>query len=241
MFKYFPKLYHVGSMLHERAISQLGCGAIRPSRLPNRDAVDIEPAAVREQLSLILRTPGFQSSLRLQRFLSFVVEAALQGQADRLKAYTIAVEALDRDGNFDPQSDAIVRVEALRLRRALARYYGGPGRNDRLLIELPRGGYVPVFLHRPAATAATESGLMREPAAERKSANPRQVEEIFAQIRELGLLQRRQIAALSQELHAARKMLEQSRALLQATSSVLGGFSPREPPERRSALDRPHE
>jgi hypothetical protein len=74
-----------------------------------------------------------------------VVEAALAGCADRLKAYTIAVEALGRGENFDPQTDPIVRVEAVRLRRALAAYYAGPGAHDPLIIELPRGRYVPTF------------------------------------------------------------------------------------------------
>ena len=51
--------------------------------------------------------------------------AARQGR--RIKAYTIGVEVLRRDTRFDPQLDPIVRVEATRLRRAIERYYAGPG------------------------------------------------------------------------------------------------------------------
>ena len=46
---------------------------------------------------------------------------------------------------FDPQSDAIVRVEAARLRRALETYFAGEGRKDPIVIELPTGHYVPIF------------------------------------------------------------------------------------------------
>ena len=62
-----------------------------------------------------------------------------------IKAYTIGVDALGRDAGFDPQSDAIVRVEAARLRRALETYFAGEGRNDPILIELPTGRYMPMF------------------------------------------------------------------------------------------------
>ena len=74
-------------------------------------------------------------------FLRFVVETTLAGRGDRLKGYTIGVEALGRREDFDPQIDPIVRVEAGRLRAALARYYAGPGRNEPVVIELPRGAY----------------------------------------------------------------------------------------------------
>ena len=53
------------------------------------------------------------------------------GRSDRIKGYTIAVEALGRADDFDPQADPIVRVEATRLRRALSRYYANGGSNDR--------------------------------------------------------------------------------------------------------------
>ena len=60
----------------------------------------------------------------------------------------IAVEVLRRDVSFDPQLDPIVRVEATRLRRALARYYSSAGAGDDVLIEIPLGGYVPAFSRR---------------------------------------------------------------------------------------------
>lgn len=100
---------------------------------------------VRAQLARIQASTVFRNSLRLARFINFVVETALAGNGERIKAYTIAIEALGRAADFNPEVDAIVRVEAGRLRAALARYYATEGRDDSLVIDLPRGNYVPTF------------------------------------------------------------------------------------------------
>src|ERR1700730_4238396 len=94
---------------------------------------------VRAALDRIVASPHFRASPQLASFLRFVVEAAVTGGSDRIKGYTIAVEALGRNADFDPQADPIVRVEAGRLRRALDRYYANGGTDDPIAIELPRG------------------------------------------------------------------------------------------------------
>ena len=55
------------------------------------------------------------------------------------------MEVFDRTSEYDPNVDAIVRVEARRLRAKLKEYYEGPGRNDPVLIGLRPGSYVPIF------------------------------------------------------------------------------------------------
>jgi len=108
-------------------------------------------AEVRPALDRILASESFRTSPQLGTFLRYVVDAALSGRAASLKGYTIGVEALGRDPSFDPQIDPIVRVEATRLRRALERYYACAGSDDPLVIELPRGSYVPLFVRRSAS------------------------------------------------------------------------------------------
>ena len=88
---------------------------------------------------------GFERSPRMARFLRFVVSETLAGNASRLKEYVIAVEAFDRDTSFDPKTNAVVRVEASRLRHRLREYALGPGRGDAIHITLPPGSYVPCF------------------------------------------------------------------------------------------------
>src|ERR1700754_2759333 len=104
---------------------------------------------VRAALERIAVSEAFRACPQLVAFLRYVVEATLRGGQDRIKGYTIAVEALGRGDDFDPQDDPIVRVEAMRLRRALQRYYANGGRDDAVRIILPLGRYVPEF-HRSA-------------------------------------------------------------------------------------------
>src|ERR1044071_6689390 len=99
------------------------------------------PEEIRAETDRMTGSDVFNRSPQLGAFLRFVIEAVLRGHADRIKAYTIGVEVLRRDTKFDPQLDPIVRVEATRLRRAIERYYTGPGATDPVIIDLPRGSY----------------------------------------------------------------------------------------------------
>jgi hypothetical protein len=111
-----------------------------PGRLDVRAA-----AIIRAGLDRVLVSDAFRAAPQLSAFLSFIVERTVEGRAAELKGYTIAVEGLGRPADFNPQLDPIVRVEAGRLRRALAQYYAGDGRDDPVQISMPVGGYVPVF------------------------------------------------------------------------------------------------
>lgn len=108
--------------------------------------LDVRAAAIiRAGLDRVLVSDAFRAAPQLSAFLNFVVERTVEGRAAELKGYTIAVEGLGRSPDFNPQLDPIVRVEAGRLRRALAQYYAGDGRDDPVQISMPVGGYVPVF------------------------------------------------------------------------------------------------
>jgi len=102
-----------------------------------------QPSApeIRAQLDKILASRCFEQAQRASRFLRYAVEQTLAGHGERLKGYTIAVEAFDRSPDFDAQSDPLVRVEAGRLRRRLIEYYATEGQDDAVRIELPRGAY----------------------------------------------------------------------------------------------------
>ncbi len=101
--------------------------------------------AVLTALQSLLASDSLRLSERNRRFLSFVVKQAVEGQAERIKAYSIGVDVFGRDDSFDPTLDPIVRIEATRLRSALTAYYDGPGRSENIRISIPRGSYIPVF------------------------------------------------------------------------------------------------
>jgi adenylate cyclase len=105
----------------------------------------VPATAVSEQLARIVDSPPFISSARLCRFLKHIVNRTIRGDRDSLKEFSIAVDVFDRTSEYDPNIDAIVRVEARRLRAKLKEYYEGPGRSDRVLIALRPGSYVPIF------------------------------------------------------------------------------------------------
>lgn len=74
-----------------------------------------------------------------------MVNEKLAGRETLIKGYTLGLEVFDKDESFDPGSDAIVRVEAGRLRRLLEHYYMDEGINDPIIISLPKGKYKPDF------------------------------------------------------------------------------------------------
>jgi TolB-like protein len=118
--------------------------------------VDAQPSAeaVQNQLGRLLASAMFSNADRMSRFLRYVVERTLAGEADRLKEYAIGVDVFDRDDQYDPRVDSIVRVEAARLRSKVEEYYSRVGLDDPVVIRLRRGSYVPVFELRAAAATA---------------------------------------------------------------------------------------
>jgi hypothetical protein len=110
------------------------------------DGQDPSPELVRAHLRKLLQVGDFASSPQLSTFLSYIVERKLEGEEDRIKAYSIATEALGRPSSFDPQNDPIVRVQARRLRQALQSYYALPTADRSLRVDLPVGSYVPQFI-----------------------------------------------------------------------------------------------
>jgi len=119
-------------------------------------SLEQEGQVVRRQLERVLGSPGFVRNERLSRFLRFVVEGHLDGKDAELKESVIAVEVFGRSPDFDSRLDPVVRTEAVRLRARLKDYYLDPGRTDPLIIELPKGGYVPRFREIEAERTRTE-------------------------------------------------------------------------------------
>ena len=112
---------------------------------------------VRQQLERMLGATSFQQVDRLRRFLNFVVLETLAGRHDELKEYVVGIQVFGKEASFDPRSDPVVRVQARRLRARLVRYYAEEGQADDILIDLPKGGYSPVFSRRETSVARRRS------------------------------------------------------------------------------------
>ena len=96
-------------------------------------------------LERVVASPVFAKAERPARFLRHLVETALRGESHLLKESILGTDVFDRRVSWDPRLDPVVRQEAARLRKRLAKYYETSGADDDVEIELPVGGYVPVF------------------------------------------------------------------------------------------------
>ena len=122
---------------------------------------------VREQVERIVSSAAFRPADRLKHFITFVASQVLQGQGDHLKEYAVGVQVFGRESGFDPRTDPVVRVQARRLRARLERYYREEGQNDEIVVDLPKGGYAPVFKRRevtpvvrPPTAASTQQNTL---------------------------------------------------------------------------------
>src|SRR5262249_36963649 len=133
---------------------------------------DVPPAEglshvrIREALARVLASSLFVRSRRLSKYLSWLVERAIE-RAD-VTEHLIAQDVYERGADFDPLTDAIVREETYRLRRKLQEYYAAEGQEDPLRIEIPKGSYIPVFTGLDAAREpdpTAETGALPRPAS----------------------------------------------------------------------------
>ena len=134
-----------------------------PSPQLQAEASPISAESIRRELEKTLASPEFANVLRLREFLLFLVEEALGG-AETIKEVTVAMRVFNRTASFDSSGDSVVRVGALHLRNRLRDYYAGSGRLDEVVIEVPKGSYLPLF--RRADAAASRS---RHPGLSRKT------------------------------------------------------------------------
>ena len=110
----------------------------------------------RAELAWLLESGVLGRSLNLTKVLRYVCEETSAGRGDQIKEYSIAVEALGRKPNFDPQTDTIVRVTFHTLRKRLQEFYEtDEGASHPVRILIPTGGYAAQFVHVPSAAGTT--------------------------------------------------------------------------------------
>jgi hypothetical protein len=115
----------------------------------------------RAELDALLSSEMFGRTNHHARFLTYVCNMYFAGAADAIKEYSIAVEALGRPKDFDPQTDTIVRVTAHALRKRLEDYYRTTGADHPVQICLPSGHYVPKFIHRNGVESGNGTAVAR--------------------------------------------------------------------------------
>ena len=179
------------------------------------------------QLDRILSSKGFRRADRLKRFLTFTVNETIAGHGEQLKEFVIGVEVFDKGPKFDPRSDPIVRVQARRLRAQLSHYYNEEGQHDETLIELPKGGYTPIFRpsrgvlakQAPASTPMSRNTILLMPFSDYSAAGD---QKYFCD-------------GLSQEIVHTLTGLNAIRLVVWSRQDGDGGSDPREAAARDNA------
>lgn len=124
---------------------------------------------MRTTLERVLASNTFSRSERARDLLRYLVEREQAGQADRLKGYAIAVDVFGKDTEFDPSTDAVVRVQAGRLRDLLQQYFATEGASDPLQIVIPRGSYIPSYVENQTGEGSGDEPIASEPSHKVKS------------------------------------------------------------------------
>jgi hypothetical protein len=99
----------------------------------------------------ILVSTEFRRAPRLRDFLVYVVDRTLAASAPEVTEVLIGQRVFGRPATYNPGEDSIVRTEARNLRQRLQRYFAGEGQGEPVLLEIPKGGYLPVFRLRDVA------------------------------------------------------------------------------------------
>ena len=115
------------------------------------------------EIGRIVNSDVLRGSESLCHLLEFLASHSVDEHGSSVKEYQIATEVFGRPADFDPRLDSTVRVQTSRLRAKLAEYYAGPGAQDEVIVEIPRGAYS-VAVHARAVPAEAVPQLEVRPA-----------------------------------------------------------------------------
>lgn len=117
----------------------------------------IPPEKIKAALEAILNSKHFAQAPRKRRFVELICEYYLAGRAHELHEYLIGREVYERNDNYNPADDPIVRVGAHDVRKRLEQYYQHEGLHDEVQLEIPVGKYEPVFRYSTPENTLPES------------------------------------------------------------------------------------
>jgi hypothetical protein len=101
---------------------------------------------------------------RLQELLFYLGKCSLKDRLDTVHEQQIGVEVFGRSGDYDTSDDNIVRTNVSELRKRVEAYFEGAGAHETLIVEIPRGSYVPIFKNRPVKPQiASETATAKAP------------------------------------------------------------------------------
>jgi hypothetical protein len=110
------------------------------------EAIDFERDSRWELVQRVMESPHLIGSARLRDFLLHVTACAIRETPEDATEQQIGIQVFQRSPGFNSSEDSIVRSQARLLRLKLAAYFNAEGESEPLIIEIPKGHYLPVFL-----------------------------------------------------------------------------------------------
>lgn len=102
----------------------------------------------------VVATGPFQKSARLRELLRYLADRSIHGHSAELTEHHIGSAIFGKPMDYSPVEDSSVRVQVRQLRLKLHEYFDGEGRDEPLIVEIPKGAYIPVFRHARSSIAA---------------------------------------------------------------------------------------
>lgn len=106
----------------------------------------IDTKTIQKLLNRVSHSSQFANSEFDRELLAYLVRNALDGR--NIKEITLAIDVFNKNTDFDPSSDSIVRTHIYSLRKKLKMYYLTEGKQDKYEIVIPKGRYEVEFKKR---------------------------------------------------------------------------------------------
>lgn len=137
-----------------------------PQIAPEVSYLDANASECRELLNRVVNSRELNRAQRLRELLCYLGKRSLNPHAGVLREQEIGAALFGRSEEYDTSLDNIVRVNVSELRKRLAHYFQDEGAGEAIRMEIPRGGYVPVFYVRAPVAPVAELVASPEPVAE---------------------------------------------------------------------------
>jgi hypothetical protein len=122
-------------------------------------AAELRSSSAKERHALLQRvlwSRQIRNSERIRDFLIYVCGRALQEPGAEIHEQEIGNRVFCRKPDYDTAADNVVRVTASQARKKLELYFASDGISEPVILDIPKGKYIPVFRERDAVAEETD-------------------------------------------------------------------------------------
>jgi hypothetical protein len=147
-----------GDLTREKRLCNTLSGAMTTSGIPVEASLEAQQHPHWMLITRVCNSQCFHSATRLREFLIYVADCALRNCAEEATEQHIGIHVFQRPPGYNSSEDSIVRTHARLLRQKLAEYFSTEGVDEDVIIEIPKGHYLPIFRDRNLQTTQASSG-----------------------------------------------------------------------------------